>query len=403
MKDRIKTLVLVSNGVGLVAAVSDTLIEGLLGRTDSAPASPFFERIPLLRRIMRRSRNEAISYMIDWCEALCESPALDIEVCNINNYVDYRKRREAISRFPLIIILHSAAGDSMSILQKTAHWFEHRLGKLVMFIGNEYDLMAEKLKFIRIVGADYVCTQLPIEVGKWLYAECTTAEVLEMPHALNPKLYYPYPYTKRTSDIAFIGARYPHFIGDMERNNLIYYFQTHGSDLGLKCDMHIGKNIPRKEWSVFLNSCYGIIGAEAGTYYLDRKGKILNDAKVYSKINPNANFDQLFDIFFRKPQVEHLSGKCISSRHFESIGTKTCQLLLKGDYNGILLADNHYIGIKKDLSNVEDAVERFKDVTYRSTLIERAYEYVMDVHTYRHRVESLVKAVEEGTPQPTVA
>jgi spore maturation protein CgeB len=88
-----------------------------------------------------------------------------------------------------------------------------------------------------------------------------------------------------------------------------------------------------------------------------------------------------------------LNGKAISSRHFEPIGTRTCQLLVEGSYNGILEGDRHYISVKRDLSNVEDAIRRFKDAEYRAAITAAAHDHVMSHHTYSHRVAELVGTV----------
>ena len=72
---------------------------------------------------------------------------------------------------------------------------------------------------------------------------------------------------------------------------------------------------------------------------------------------------------------------------------KTCQLLLEGNYNGILKADEHYIAIRKDLSNIDKAIARFRDTDHRTRIAERAYDFVMAEHTYRHRVEKLLRTV----------
>ena len=41
-----------------------------------------------------------------------------------------------------------------------------------MFIGNEYDLLDEKIGFIQAVGAECVCSQLPTPAAQYLYREC---------------------------------------------------------------------------------------------------------------------------------------------------------------------------------------------------------------------------------------
>jgi len=131
----------------------------------------------------------------------------------------------------------------------------------------------------------------------------------------------------------------------------------------------------------------------SGTYYLNDHGKLLERAKNYNLFeNPEASFSDVFDMFY-KDKPRNVSGKCISSRHFEPIGTKTCQLLLEGNYNGILKPDVHYIEIKRDMSNIQDAIARFKDESRRGRMVEETYDYVMTSHTYAHRVAQLVRHV----------
>jgi hypothetical protein len=166
--------------------------------------------------------------------------------------------------------------------------------------------------------------------------------------------------------------------------------------MDLQCD--IGEqNIPRGQWAEFLRRCKGTVGAESGTYYLDRTGRVTEAAKAYVKATQPPRFQQILDRHGEGPDGP-MSGKTISSRHFEAIGTKTCQILIQGHYNGILDEEKHYIGVRKDLSNIEDAVRRFKDAAYRQAMVDRAYEYVMAEHTYAKRVEQLLGTVLPGLP-----
>ena len=174
----------------------------------------------------------------------------------------------------------------------------------------------------------------------------------------------------------------------MERTNLIQFFQRNGESLGMKCDIRT-QRLPREGWAQFLRKSRGILGAESGTYYLDKTGQIIEDVKNYVKGHPSVSFQEIHDLYFKNRQ-NPVSGKAISSRHFEPIGTKTCQILIEGEYNGILKADEHYLSVKKDLSNIKDVTQRFKDNSYRRAMVERTYEYVMDGHTYRHRVDMLL-------------
>jgi hypothetical protein len=392
MKDNIKTLLLDANGLTWKAILTDTTLRGFLHVPFDYTSRTTSPQSTLIRKLFG-IRNESLSYVLDWREALCETAQLNVEVCNISNLVEYFRCLRAIGHYSLIIILHSATGDNMSILLKTAEWFKKRRGKLIIFIGNEYNLMADKIKFIRSVEAEYVCSQLPFETACWLYADCPRSKILAIPHALNPTLYSPDPSSSRKIDIGFIGHLYHTLIGDMERTNLIQFFQRDGKGLGISCDIRT-QRLPREKWAQFLKACRGILGAESGTYYLDRTGQIIEDVKKYVKAHPGASFGEVYEIFF-KNCLSPVSGKAISSRHFEPIGTKTCQILIEGGYNGILKADEHYISVEKDLSNIEDVIQRFKDNSYRRSMVERTYEYVMDSHTYRHRVDTLLRAISD--------
>jgi len=390
VSERPKALLLDANGFHWKHIAADTTVQGLLRVKDYGTLPKSFSRVRILRGLT--PRYESLSYIGDWRQAFCESPALNARVCNITNLADYATCLLSIRQFDLVVVLHSAAGDSMSFLSKTAGWFRRRRGKLVVFIGNEYDLMAEKLDFLRASKADYVCSQLPLESARWLYGASGVTDVLPMPHALNPKVYYPPARSDRSIDLGFIGALYPFFIGDIERTRFIRDVQSFGAGWGLDCDIR-EHTVDREEWAAFLRRCKGGIGAESGSYYLDRRGEIIATAKAFLKEHPETSFDELFERFFKKPSVEHVSGKCISSRHFEAIGTGTCQILLEGQYNGILQAGEHFISVKKDLSNIDEAIRLFKDDAYRQEIAERAYEHVINGHTYAHRIRALLEAV----------
>src|SRR5690606_13486558 len=167
---------------------------------------------------------------------------------------------------------------------------------------------------------------------------------------------------------------------------LIEWFETHGRSRGLVVDVR-RQRVSREQWNRFLNGCKAVIGAESGTYYLNERGHVLDRARAYNlRENRSATFEEVYERFFAN-QPREVSGKSISSRHFEPIGTRTCQILLEGRYNDILRPNEHYIPVKRDLSNLDEALDRFRDERTRRRITEDAYEYVMGHHTYAHRVE----------------
>ncbi len=335
---------------------------------------------------------DQLGYVMDWREAFQEHPRIDANICNINDRFSLRFALKHIAEFDLIIIMHSAAGDDMSIMLSIVEALRNRRGKLVMFIGNEYDLMAQKFLLIEQAAVDIVCSMLPTASARWLYGNRGKTQVHPMPQALNPTVYYPRAEVKRDIALGFVGSFYYPFIGDEERNKMLRTFMEWSPKAEAKVDIRIG-NIPRLEWAQFLVRCVSVVGAESGTFYLDRNGEILARAKTYWQQNPNISFDDLVAKFFSGQLPEHVTGKHITSRHFEAMGSMACQVLLEGAYNGIILPQEHYISLKRDYSNFAEVKRQVMDPQHCERIARRAYELVMDAHTYRHRVESLLEAL----------
>jgi hypothetical protein len=394
MTTRISTLFLHANGAGRTIIGADTILRGLLGYEDGAAPPRMLRRIPLVRKLFGELRDvyARLSYIRDWREAFLASSRLDVEVCNINNLVQLAGCLWRIDRYELIVVSHAAAGDDMTVLLRVASRLDRRRGKLVAFVGNEYDLLDEKLEFIRRAEPEVICSQLPLAAARYLYGDCGRSRILEMPHALNPRHYYPMPGCVRDIDIGFRGDIYWPFVGDRERTDLIEWFEHHSASAGLSCDI-ARERVDREDWNRFLNRCKGIVGAESGTYYLNERGKLLERARAYNlNENRGAGFAEVFAKFYAD-QPREVSGKSISSRHFEAIGAKTCQILIEGHYNGILHPDRHYIAVKRDLSNIGDALERFRDKRCRQRMVDETYEYALAEHTYDRRVEQLLLAL----------
>ena len=390
MKDRVRAVGFYAKGETQWRAILRDTLAGIL-QLNPRNIPSRWRNLPGIRSIVH-DEFRVLSYVMDWKDAFTECPLLEVEWCNVNNLMEYAAGLRKLKEYPLSIILHSAAWDHLRLLRAAQMRFHSRKGALLVFYGNEYHNMKEKIAFARAVSADYIASQLPLASAEWLYAECDQSVVLPAPAALNPRIYKPET-GPRAIDIGFRGDIYvsAYALGDIERTSILEYFDCQAARWGLTKDIAFVRH-PREQWNGFLNRCKGIMGAESGTHFLERDDHTRQAVIDYMADHPAATFIHIDERFF-KPYPNPVSGKAISSRHFEPIGTKTCQLLLEGAYNSILKGDEHYISIKKDFSNVEEAVRQFTDVGYRTALVNRAYEYVMDEHTYRHRVTSLLKTV----------
>jgi hypothetical protein len=107
-------------------------------------------------------------------------------------------------------------------------------------------------------------------------------------------------------------------------------------------------------------------------------------------VNEQASYDEIYRKYFAGRACPEINGKCISSRHFDAIGTKTCQIMFRGRFNDILEADRHYLALNDDFSNFQNVLERSRDKEARGKIVEDAYAHVIAGHTYAHRMKQVI-------------
>lgn len=107
-----------------------------------------------------------------------------------------------------------------------------------------------------------------------------------------------------------------------------------------------------------------------------------------SAVKEELNFQEVYDLFFEDTPKAPVYSKCISSRHFDAIGTGTCQILLEGRYNDILIPHVHYIPLKADYSNLDEVLEIFHSAESEK-IAQNVSDYVRENHTYVHRAQTV--------------
>jgi len=148
------------------------------------------------------------------------------------------------------------------------------------------------------------------------------------------------------------------------------------------------------DWYRFLLRCKYTIGIEGGATVLDKDGSIRYKTENYQAKHPDATFDEIEASCF--PQKDGLLKlMAISPRHLEACATKTCQILVQGRYNDILIPGKHYIELKYDFSNIDQVVDVVKKDKLRHKLTEQAYHDVVESERYTYR--SFVNTILERT------
>jgi hypothetical protein len=159
---------------------------------------------------------------------------------------------------------------------------------------------------------------------------------------------------------------------------------------GLPVDIAIGPaaTIRGDAWYRFLASCRYTIGVEGGASVLDEDGSLQMATARFLAEHPQASFEDIERACF--PTFDGgLRYFAISPRHLEACATRTAQVLIEGEYNGILQPGVHYIELRRDFSNLTSVIdqvaddrgrERITDAAYRDVVASGAYTYARFVH-----------------------
>jgi hypothetical protein len=115
------------------------------------------------------------------------------------------------------------------------------------------------------------------------------------------------------------------------------------------------------------------------------------------KERPETSFEELEAELFPGRDGE-LSLFAISPRHLEACATRTAQILIEGDYNGILEPDRHYLPLRRDFSNLDELLDVVASDRGRAEeLAEAARRDIVASGEWTY--ERLVRDVERELPE----
>jgi len=209
-------------------------------------------------------------------------------------------------------------------------------------------------------------------------------------------------YNKRPIDIGYRVTKVPFSLGKhgYEKEKIAHLFQKYGKKFGLKVDISTDEKdiFLGFDWYRFLLKCKYTIGVEGGSSILDFDGSIRKKVQKYLQEHPKANFKEV-----QKECLADVEGNlnlfAISPRHLEACMTKTCQILVEGNYNGILIPWRHYIPLKRDYSNIKEVIELVKKDLKRNEIVEQAYKDIVESgkYTYKEFVNKVIFTSLEDT------
>ncbi|WP_165185469.1 hypothetical protein [Caulobacter soli] len=115
-------------------------------------------------------------------------------------------------------------------------------------------------------------------------------------------------------------------------------------------------------WIRLLGASRAVVGVEGGSSLVDLTGE--------------ARADDL---------ASRIEIRAMSPRHLEAVATRTFQVLVEGDYSGVLEAGTHYQPVRRDLSDIEAALDLSRDVRRAQAMADRAHAEIVASGRYSWR------------------
>jgi hypothetical protein len=208
---------------------------------------------------------------------------------------------------------------------------------------------------------------------------------------------------ERTIDIGYRAYEAPPWLGRVgyRKRQLAVEFARESARYGLVSDISTqpSDTILGDDWYRFLLRCKYTIGVEGGSSINDHDGSIKQCTAEYLARHPDATFEEVEAACF-PGKDGNLRLTCLSPRHLEACATRTCQLLIEGDYNGILHAGKHYIEVRKDFSNLAEVLELVREDCLRGQIVANAYRDIVqsNKYTYQQFVDFVLSAALADAP-----
>ncbi len=188
------------------------------------------------------------------------------------------------------------------------------------------------------------------------------------------------PFQLRPIDIGYRARKLPPYFGrigetkwtigrDVERQAEMY---------GLHTDIVLGPEgtLLGDKWISFINDSKFTLGANSGSSLLDPVGSIQRTVRSYVDRNPRATFEEVEAACFYGLDGQY-EFTAISPRVLEAAMLGSCQILVEGEYSGILRPWEHYIPIKNDASDFSIVFSAMQDQTLVNDLIRSCREAIL--------------------------
>jgi hypothetical protein len=132
-------------------------------------------------------------------------------------------------------------------------------------------------------------------------------------------------------------------------------------------------------WIRLLSASRAVVGVEGGSSLIYPAGELPTGQLATSD---QAHWSPPASAVVLTPRTEI---RAMSPRHLEAVATRTFQVLVEGDYGGVLEAGTHYQPVRRDLSDIEAGLDNSRDTPRAQAMVNRAHDEIVASGRYSWR------------------
>jgi hypothetical protein len=263
-------------------------------------------------------------------------------------------------------------------------------GPKLLFIQDEYDNVECARRWMERLYIDSVFTCLPPADIHKMYPKARFPHVEFLPTLTgyvpeDPALEnFVLPMALRTLRLGYRGRKLPHHYGalgnEKHQIGVVLRQVAEARDIPVDIEVEDSRRIYGAAWYRFIGSVRATLGTESGSNVFDIDGGLAALAAQHRDM-PYKEFAERF----LGPHEGLIQMNQISPKIFEAIRLRTALVLFEGNYSGVVRANEHYIPLAKDFSNVDEVLARLEDIQFLEAMTERAYRDVIATGAYSYR------------------
>ncbi len=274
-------------------------------------------------------------------------------------------------------------------------WLDRSSAYKIATFQDEHHYCGRRFAFLNDHGIDCVYTMLEPPHAEQVYRENTKASriVSNFPAYVGPELLetadrFAKPDAERTLDIGYRGRPMPAYMGAgaQEKSEIGDRFAELAAASGLSLDIGTGEEdrLYGDDWNRFVGNSKGTLGVESGVSCFDLHDEVRAQWEALAADGHEPTVAEMQDGALGEWDWK-IPYRTISPRNFEAAAMRMCQILYEGHYSGVMEPMVHYIPLKKDFSNLGEALERFRDDDVRRGLTENAHRDLIASNAYGYQ------------------